>query len=313
MNQNISRRALLAGGAALTALRANAKEKLKVSLFSKHLHFLQGKDLATAVAQIGFDSLDITVRKGGHVEPERVREELPGLVAILRDYGVTVPMVTTDIIDPDTPHVENIVRTISELGIRNYRFMPAGGLKYTMNQPYATQLSAYRPRMARLAELNAKYQTCAMYHTHSGRNSVGASFWDLDILMKDVDPKLVGVNYDIGHATVEGGLGGWINSFQFLKPRIRGIAVKDFVWARDATGIWQDQWQPLGDGMVHFDEFFKMVAAANFSGPLQLHFEYPLGGANNGSKSITIPKEEVLAAMKRDLTKLRGYLNKVNL
>jgi sugar phosphate isomerase/epimerase len=153
--------------------------------------------------------------------------------------------------------------------------MPAGGFKYTADRPYAAQLEGYRPRIARLAALNAKYQTCAMYHTHSGRGTVGASFWDLDIVMKDVDPKFVGVNFDIGHATIEGGLGGWINSFHFLKPRLRGIAVKDFSWGKDTRGVWQAQWQPLGTGMVHFEEFFGMVAAANFSGPLQVHFEYP--------------------------------------
>ena len=31
--------------------------------------------------------------------------------------------------------------------------------------------------------------------------------------MKDIDPKLVGINYDIGHAHIEGGLGGWIASW----------------------------------------------------------------------------------------------------
>ena len=102
------------------------------------------------MARTGFDGLDITVRKGGHVEPERVRENLPGLVAILRDHGVDVPMVTTDIVDPDTPFTENIVRTISELGIRFYRFMPSAGFKYMADQPYAAQLAAYRPRIARL-------------------------------------------------------------------------------------------------------------------------------------------------------------------
>jgi L-ribulose-5-phosphate 3-epimerase len=60
--------------------------------------------------------------------------------------------------------------------------------------------------------------------------------------------------------------------------------------------------------MVHFPQFFGMLAKANFKGPLQLHFEYPLGGADNGKTQITIPKEEVFAAMKRDLTQFRSYL-----
>jgi len=170
-----------------------------------------------------------------------------------------------------------------------------------------------KPKLAKLAALNAKYQMCAIYHTHSGVGLVGASIWDLWHLMRDLDPKSIGINYDVGHATIEGGVGAWINSFKIAGSHLRGIAVKDFAWSKDARGAWQAQWQPLGQGMVHLEEFFGMLAAANFSGPLQMHFEYPLGGANGGSRSITIPKEEVYAAMKRDLTKVRGYLGKVSL
>ena len=129
-----SRRTLLAGGAALLARRpASAKEKLKVAIFSKHLQFLQGEELAKGAAEIGFDGIDITVRKGGHVEPERVRQDLPPLVATIRQQGLEVPMVTTDIADAETPFAEDIVKTTAELGIRHYRF---GAFKYALDQPY---------------------------------------------------------------------------------------------------------------------------------------------------------------------------------
>ena len=59
---------LAAGAAAVTAKAANL-QKLKVSVFSKHLQFLQGEELAKATAQIGFDGIDLAVRPGGHVEP----------------------------------------------------------------------------------------------------------------------------------------------------------------------------------------------------------------------------------------------------
>jgi hypothetical protein len=65
--------------------------------------------------------------------------------------------------------------------------------------------------------------------------------------------------------------------------------------------------------MVRFPQFFGMVARSGFSGPLQLHFEYPLGGANDGKTTLTMPREEVLAAMKRDLSRLRGWLAQANL
>lgn len=297
MANMISRRTLLGmtGLMVADAVTANASAgKLKVAIFSKHLQFVQGDELARTAAEIGFDGIDITVRKGGHIEPARVRQELPGLVATIRKHGLEVPMITTDIVDTATPFTEDILRTMQELEIRNYRW---GGYKYAGNAPIIAQLEAMRPRVEKLAALNARYQACAMYHTHSGVDLVGASFWDLHTLLDGIDANAAGVNFDIGHATVEGGLGGWINNFRVTSDHLRGIAVKDFVWGKDAKGSWQPQWKPLGQGMVRFPEFFRMVAASGFNGPLQVHFEYEMGD----------PAATRLA-MKRDLATLRGYL-----
>src|SRR5260370_14457499 len=305
MERNISRRAVLAAGAALlSAARSNAadekhtRSKLKVAIFSKHLHFLAGEDLAKAAAEIGFDGIDLTERKGGHVQPERVRQELPGVVTAIRRHSLDVPMITTDIVDAETSHAETILKTMAELGIHNYRW---GGLKYSDDRPLAAQLDDMKPRIAKLAALNARYKTCAMYHTHSCAGVVGASIWDLYLLLKDFDPNAVGVNYDVGHATIEGGIGGWMDSYQIVGPHVLGIAVQDFLWGRDAKGLWRPEWKPLGEGMVRFPQFFAMVAGSGFAGPLQMHFEYPL------------TRDEALTAMKRDLAKLRSYLAQANL
>ena len=64
---------LLSAAAGVTIAKAVAHRKLNVSIFSKHLQFLQGEALAKAVAEIGFDGIDLAVRPGGHIEPERVR------------------------------------------------------------------------------------------------------------------------------------------------------------------------------------------------------------------------------------------------
>jgi sugar phosphate isomerase/epimerase len=196
------------------------------------------------------------------------------------------------------------------LGIRHYRF---GAFKWDAGKPYDAQLDAMQPRLAKLAALNVRYQMCAMYHTHSGVGVVGASIWDLWALMRDLDPKAVGVNFDVSHAVIEGGLGGWIDSFKITGDHLRGIAVKDFAWEKDAKGAYQAQWKPIGEGMVKLPEFFGMVARTPFNGPLQVHFEYPLGGAENGTRTLTIPKQDVLAAMKRDLEKVRGMLARAGL
>jgi sugar phosphate isomerase/epimerase len=299
---------LTAAAAAQTVARGASSRKLKVCVFSKHLHFLQGEELAKATAKLGFDGIDLTVRPGGHVDPARVAQDLPPLVKILRANGLEVPMITSGIEDADSPHAESVLRAISELGIRHYRW---GGFKYDpKGAALGVQLAALKPKVAKLAALNAKYKTGAMFHTHSGINLVGAPIWDLYILLKDFDPEAVGVNYDVGHATIEGGYGGWIDSFRVLGPYLRGIAVKDFLWEKDAKGNWKPEWKPLGDGMVRLPQFFSMLASTDFTGPLQIHYEYPLGGADKGSTKLTIPQDQIFTAMKSDLQKVRAYLTK---
>lgn len=311
MTNTVTRRAALFTGAAFARLAAaSSMRSLKIAIFSKHLQFLQGTDLARAAAEMGFDGIDLTVRSGGHVEPARAAEDLPPLVSLIRRHKLEVPMVTTDIVDPDSPNARNVLKTLASLGIRYYRW---GGFKYRDEEPFARQLEDFHQRSARLAALNAEYKVCAIYHTHSGVGLVGAPVWDIFQILKDLDPNAVAINYDVGHATVEGGLGGWIDSFRLASTRIRGLAFKDFAWQKDVQGKWEPAWVPLGQGMVHFREFCSMLSKTAFDGPIQLHFEYPLGGAEAGKRQITIDRGQVISAMKRDLRQLRSYLKDAGL
>ncbi len=72
-------------------------------------------------------------------------------------------------------------------------------------------------------------------------------------------------------------------------------------------------WCPLGQGMVNFPAFFAMLKEAGFSGPVQLHTEYPLGGVENGAKTLTLDKAEVLAAIRKDLDTLKGWMHEAQL
>ncbi|HEX4770782.1 MAG TPA: TIM barrel protein [Bryobacteraceae bacterium] len=315
MTDDVTRRAALLTGLAFvaaapqSAAEGNAQpaaRNLKVAIFSKHLQFLEGAELARCVAELGFDGIDLTVRAGGHVEPASAATALPPLVSLIREQHLEVPMVTTDIIDADSPNARTVLKTLAGLGIRYYRW---GGFQYRDDAPFARQLEDFRKRAAALAALNAEYNVCAIYHTHSGVNLVGAPVWDIFEILKDLDPNAVAINYDVGHATVEGGLGGWIDSFRLSTSHIRGVAIKDFVWQQEANGNWNPQWRPLGQGMVRFPKFFSLLAATSFDGPVQLHFEYPLGGADAGKRQITIDRAQVFSAMRRDLERLRTYLN----
>src|SRR4051794_28223131 len=114
MTDPVTRRAaLLAGLASVGLAAASPKRNLKIAIFSKHLQFLQGTDLARAVAEMGFDGIDLTVRAGGHIDPARAAADLPPLVSLIRQNELDVPMVTTDIVDAASPHARTVLKTLA--------------------------------------------------------------------------------------------------------------------------------------------------------------------------------------------------------
>ena len=304
-------------------------KRLPIVYFSKHLQWLDWERMAETAKELGFDGLDVTVRKGGHVEPERVQDDLPKVAKIVRAAGLEIPMITAEIVDANSPHAEAIIRTASECGIPRYRWgwfswsdqhqVPdLSNFHASIQKPTGllldvpARLDQLKMSVAALAALNEKYKICAMYHNHSG-SMVGASVWDLWVLIKDFNPRWVSSNFDIGHATVEGGLGGWANSARLMTPFIKGIAIKDFKWGKNAKGDWEPLWCPLGQGMVNFPAYFAMLKEANITGPVQLHTQYPLGGIDNGSRTPTMEKSRILAAIRQDLTTLKGWMTQAQL
>ena len=299
----ISRREVLALTGA--ALAAGAPTSPKICIFSKHLQWLNVADAARLAADIGFDGIDLTVRKGGHIDPSRAAEDLPEAVETIRKAGIEVPMVTTDIVTAQSEHAREILRTIASLGIHLYRW---GGLRLDPGRSIPEQIEAARRPVRDLAALNQSHGVCAMYHIHSGAGNLGASVWDLYLVLKGFDPNAVGVNFDIAHATIEGGLAGWRNSASLMAPFTRGIALKDFYWEKGADGQWRPRWCPIGEGMVRFAEYFQ-VLPAGFRGPFQLHLEYrEMGGAEDGKRSLSISRNQFVRNAERDLKRVRELM-----
>jgi sugar phosphate isomerase/epimerase len=350
--------------------------KLKVDAYSRHLQWLRTADeVAEAVVEMGFDGVDITVRPyPGHVSPERVAQELPPFVNTIRKHGLQVVTITCPITDADSPNAEQILQTASSLGITHYWW---GTFRYEQGKAVMQQLEALKPRVARLAALNAKYRMTAMYHTYSGSGMVGAAIWDLLHVLRNFDPAQVGFHYDVGHMTNAGGNGTWALNMRAAGPYIAGVSAKDSAFeptlvasgggpltpemaavvaasgrgrggpggggppgggggraagpgaAPPATAAaagrsgggrggggggggrgggmpgWRVRQVPLGTGMDDLPQIASILKEIGFSGPIEVQAEYPNGGAESAQDKITLPRAQVLGAMKRDLLALR--------
>jgi sugar phosphate isomerase/epimerase len=266
-----------------------------VCVFSKHLHWVKPEDLGAVVADLGFDGIDLTVRPDGHVRPEEVRKHLPPLVRSVRAAGVEVAMLTTAIVSAQEPYAEDTLRTAADLGIPLYRM---GWLRYAADRPIADQLAELSGRLRVLADLNDRCGIQGAYQNHAGA-WVGAAVWDLWLLLKELDTPWLGVQYDVRHAMVESAH-AWVQGMRLTARMINSLVVKDYAW-HTVDGRWKAYSVPLGTGAVDFASFLDMVEDAGLAVPVSIHYEYPLGGADQGSPTPSLPEAEILAAMKRDL------------
>jgi L-ribulose-5-phosphate 3-epimerase len=279
---------------------------LQVGIVSRHLQWTD-LDGAIAVAkEAGFDAIEWNVRKGGHVAPERVEQELPRAVEATRQAGLAATMITTSIQDAQTPYAEAILRTAKALGIRYYR----GGeyFRYDYKGDLLQQIEALKPRIASLAALNQKYGTTWAYHTHSAPGMIGGNVWDIWSAIKDFDPASIGLNYDTGHTTARGGA-GWIDAAHVAQRHIACLAIKDVTWQRRPDGRWATEFCPVGEGMVDFKAVFGYLKSVGFAGPVNIHYEHHgLLGTDLGTWKLAMPRVEFLGIVTKDLVTLRRLM-----
>ncbi len=380
---------LFAQAAAQTPAPA-ATRPLKVDAYSRHLQWLRtAGEVAEATLEMGYDGVDITVRPyPGHVDPEKVAQDLPPFVNTIRKHGLQVVTMTCPITDADSPRAEEMLQVASSLGLTHYWW---GTFRYEQGKPIMDQLEALKPRVAKLAALNEKYKMTAMYHTYSGAGTVGAAIWDFLYVLRNFDPKRVGFHYDVGHMTNAGGNGTWELNLRSAGPYIAGLSAKDSIMevnlgltggggpytgpigglaggrggpggpgrggpgrgadagsagppgpapagtpaaavapggggrgrgggggGRGEGGAagggrggggeanpWRVRQVPLGEGMDNLPRLGAILMEIGFSGPVEVQAEYPNGGANNAADKITLPRAQVLGAMKRDVLVLR--------
>ena len=302
--RNFIKRSILAGsfipfvhGAAQGSapVKAPSASRLKVHVFSKHLQFLNYGEMAEAAAEIGFDGVDLTVRPKGHVVPERVESDLPKAVEAIRKAGLAHTMMTTAVEDASRSADKKLLETASKLGIKFYRM---NWLSYPEKKSIPDAIAGFQQTIKDLGELNKKLRMTGCYQNHSG-DRAGASIWELWDMVQKADYQYTGVQYDIRHAVVEGGL-SWKNGLRLIQPHIKILALKDFVWAKK-NGNYVVQDVPLGEGMVDFKTYFSLLKQYNINVPVSLHYEYPLGGAEHGGTEITVDRKVVFDAMRRDL------------
>ena len=288
---------------ALFSNPADAKASpVTICAFTKCLQYIDYERLGEKLAFAGFSGADLPIRPDGYIKPENVATELPKVVKVLKKSGIIVPMMVTAITIADDPEAERVLGTASELGIKYYR---TGYLSYDQTKTIQDNLDIHKKAYEKLEKINRKFGIHGGYQNHSGIR-VGGPVWDLYWILKDLDPTYIGVQYDICHAMCEGGA-SWSLGMKLLAPWIKMTDIKDFIWEK-VNDKWKITYLPLGMGMVDFNAYLRTYTRLKISGPISMHFEYDLGGAETAKPNPTISVEDISVHMKNDNAWFRNKL-----
>lgn len=276
-----------------------------IHVFSKPLHELSPAETARLIAECGYGGVDFTVRTAqGHVVPEKVEEDLPRAIDAARAAGLKVEMITTDITSVREPHTERLLATAAKHGVKCYRL---GNWNYDAKLGVLGTFEKLKPALNELAALNASLGIHGAIQNHSGTR-IGSPVWDLYHLLRDIDPRALGVQYDIRHATTEGGQ-SWPLALKLIRPWIRCTDIKDFRW-QQSPGKATVEGMPLGEGIVPLDAYFKLAKELAITGPMSVHLEYPPFERAPKAASAAAQRALFAAAMTKDCVVLKGLLAK---
>jgi sugar phosphate isomerase/epimerase len=249
------------------------KSKNQLCFFTKHLQGLSFDEIASIAAEAGVAGVEAPIRPKGHIEPEKVVDELPKFIEALKKQNLEMTIMTSGITEVSAEQrTEEVLKTAAKLGVKRFRM---GFIKYDLKQPIWPQLEAVKPKIKDLVALCKELGIQPLFQNHSGKDYMAAPVWDMYSVMREYPAEQFGFAFDILHATVEGGL-SWPLEFAMVADHIGAAYFKDFKWA----GRGKIETCPLGEGQVNPD-YAKMLLKKGYKGPISLHVEYLKGDAKD--------------------------------
>lgn len=245
-------------------------------VFSRVFQFLKDPfRAADLIKSCGYDGVEWTVRPGGFCEPGNAATGLRVLRDAANKAGLLAENIVVSFLRGDDPGAERIASAAAEAGFKSFR---GAYFRYDRAKSHRANFDAFRSGFDSLEALARKTGLKACYQNHSTYNKsiplFGSLVWDLASVVKDRDPKWIGVQYDPMHARAECGP-SWDNTLGAVAPWIDVVCLKDFSFAMDATGKdWRRVLLPAGKGIVDFAEVRRLMALEGVAPRYTVHFDY---------------------------------------
>jgi sugar phosphate isomerase/epimerase len=234
----------------------------RYSVFTKPWK-MPAPELGRFVYDLGFEGVELPVRPGYQVEPERVREDLPEAARQLADCGVAILSISG-------PTDEATIATCGELGIPVIRVMVGIG-----DQGYLATIDQVQREYDALAPLLDKYGVTIGVQNHCDRcvaNALG-----LRHLMGKYDPRHIAAIWDAAHEALNGNEPEL--AIDIVWSHLRMVNLKNAYWLRtngpDADcAKWTTCWTTGRRGLASWPRVAAELKRRRWRGVVCLTAEY---------------------------------------
>ena len=261
-----------------------------ICLYSQVLLKVPYDELGPVLKSLDVDGCDLAVFPGSHIRAEHLDLDVERAIEAITGVGVDVPVLSTECTSLSDSSIRTVAGFASEMGIPLFR---AGHWKYPPAGPVEARLAEVQRDMAGLASLARMANMAVAIQNVPGE--VGGALWDTHMLIRALDPRTIGYDYDAGYAAEMGALSSDV-ALRLVLPRIKMVTARDFYWTKDG-GAWKSAACPLGEGMVDWAALFQALAKAHFAGPISVTVDYrPTDDLGAVRRDVAFLRKQVAAA-----------------
>jgi sugar phosphate isomerase/epimerase len=251
---------------------------MKFIMFTKHLQGLDLTEIIGALQSVGVEGADLCLRPGYPVNPDNAETALPQAARQFAAEGLSIPLVTapTDFTRPDVPYAERLYAACAEAGVAHIKL---GYWHWSPGEDYWAKVEQCRAYLGGFQDLSRQFGVQTVVHNHSG-HSMGLNASAVMDLVRDYDPRYVGVFADPGHLSI---VGEPIDmALSIVREYLSVIAFKDLMRQRivqdarvqSARVQWRTRVVRLGHGFGDWPTLLRTLQDLDYDGPVSFHSEY---------------------------------------
>ncbi len=242
-----------------------------VCLYSQHLIKVEYEAVGMVLRDLGFDGCNMAIMPGSHLDPGASQTDMMRAMEAVSGVGLEVAIVTMPATSGNDPLGRQVLGIAGFMGVPLFR---PGYWKFANTPNIEMRLAQVQRDLYSLASVGRAYNVAMAVH-NSSSEFFGADIADVDGLIRGVDPRWIGYDFDPGFAAQTAGVEGAEAARKLAQSRMKAVTVRDFTWSKEGDGPKRAIPCPLGQGVVDWGKFFTALARARFVGPLTIEVRYP--------------------------------------